>query len=82
VPVRTADLRLGAIPRRGLNRVDSAVYIGVSPTKPDEMVKDGRMPKPKRVDNHTLWDIRALDVAFDALPDDADRNPWDDDDIE
>ena len=38
-------------------------------TKFDEMVKDGRMPKPKRVDGRTVWDRIGLDAAFTDLPD-------------
>jgi hypothetical protein len=63
---------------RGLNRVKAAAYIDVSPTKFDELVKDGRMPPPKRIDGRKVWDRRKLDEAFEALPDDgaADQNPW------
>jgi hypothetical protein len=32
------------------------------------MVKDGRMPQPKRINARTVWDKRRLDDAFDALP--------------
>jgi len=32
------------------------------------MVKDGRMPLPKRINSRTVWDIRAVDRAFDRLP--------------
>ena len=62
---------------RGLSRVDAAAYIGTGTTKFDEMVSDGRMPKPKRIDGRTVWDIRKLDVSFDALPGDEHVNPWD-----
>ena len=34
-------------PPRGLSRVESAAYIGVSVGKFDEMVADGRMPPPR-----------------------------------
>ena len=69
--------------RRGLSREEAANYIGISPTKFDKMVKDGRMPRPKRVDGRVVWDVRKLDAAFDALeeddPDDKPEgpNPWD-----
>lgn len=55
---------------RGLCREEAARYIGVGTTKFDEMVHDGRMPKPKRVDGRTVWDRIALDGAFNDLPDD------------
>jgi hypothetical protein len=56
------------IPRRGLSRLEAAIYVGVSTTKFDELVSDGRMPQPKRIDARKVWDIRALDQAFDILP--------------
>lgn len=62
---------------RGLRREWAAAYVGVSPTKFDEMVADGRMPKPKRIDGRVLWDIRRVDSAFEALPDEAETNEWD-----
>ena len=63
---------------RGLHREQAARYIGVGASKFDEMVEDGRMPKPKRIDARKVWDRAALDNAFEALPDDgADKNPWD-----
>ena len=66
-------------PRRGLNRTEAAIYVGVSPSKFDEMVKDGRMCSPKRIDGRVVWDIRQVDRAFDELPSDGDeiQNPWD-----
>ena len=66
------------LPPRGLNRVQAAAYIGVSATKFDEMIKDGRMPGPKRIDARVVWDRLALDNAFAALPDGDNRNDvWD-----
>lgn len=66
------------IPRRGLSRIEAAAYIGVSASKLDEMVADGRMPGPKIIDSRRVWDMRALDIAFEALPDKETKNPWDD----
>lgn len=67
------------IPRRLLRRTEAAIYIGVSASKFDELVKDGRMPHPKRIDSCVRWDIRQLDPAIDKLPggDDDDQNEWD-----
>ena len=63
---------------RGLSRVNAATYIGISPTTFDQLVKDGRMPPPKRVNSRTVWDVRRLDEAFEALPSDdyEDRDPF------
>jgi len=63
---------------RGLSRVQAAEYIGVGVTKFDEMVDDGRMPGPKRIDGRLVWDRIKLDEAFDALDDDGGpKNEWD-----
>jgi predicted DNA-binding transcriptional regulator AlpA len=62
---------------RGLRREQAARYIGIGPTKFDQLVDDGRMPKPIRIDGRRVWDSRQLDVAFDALSDHNETNPWD-----
>jgi hypothetical protein len=62
---------------RGLSRVRAALYIGVGATLFDELVRDGRMPGPIRINSRVLWDRLALDAAFDALSDQNGRNPWD-----
>jgi predicted DNA-binding transcriptional regulator AlpA len=59
--------RLDIAPRRGLNREEAARYVGVGTTKFDEMVDRGEMPKPIHVGGRRIWDIRALDAAFDRL---------------
>ncbi len=37
------------------------------------------MPPAKRIDARRVWDVRALDLAFDALPGDGESelNEWD-----
>jgi hypothetical protein len=70
-------VRIDALPRRGLSRLEAATYIGIGPTKFDEMVADGRMPLPRTIDTRVLWDIRELDLAFDNLPKKVVDNPWD-----
>ena len=64
---------------RGLSREQSARYIGISATLFDQLVKDGRMPKPWRINTRTVWDRRKLDAALDMLDDDdsAVVDPWD-----
>ncbi|MGH1571755.1 XRE family transcriptional regulator [Methylobacterium sp. P31] len=70
--------RLTVSPRRGLRREEAALYVGVGPTKFDEMVRDGRMPRPKRIDGCVVWDLRRLDAAWDALDGgDGETNEWD-----
>jgi predicted DNA-binding transcriptional regulator AlpA len=69
---RPSTLPMGT-PPRGFNREQSAEYVGVSATKFDQMVTDGRMPKPKRIDGRVVWDRLQLDSAFAALPDEDGR---------
>ena len=66
-----------SLPPRGLSRVMAAFYIGVSPSLFDAMVKDGRMPHPKRINTRTIWDVRTLDEAFDLLPTEGGEMPED-----
>lgn len=80
---KTVAIRHDALPpptRRGLHRDESAAYVGVSENTFDRMVTDGLMPKPKQVYGRKIWDARALDLAFLALPggdESAQANPWD-----
>jgi hypothetical protein len=66
--------------RRGLSRVEAAMYIGVGVTKFDALVAAGLMPRPKRIDSRRIWDIVALDLAFNQLPDEDSNfdQTWDD----
>jgi predicted DNA-binding transcriptional regulator AlpA len=76
---QSREYRAQSQPRRGLRRDEAAAYLGFSARKFDELVSDGRMPKPKHVDGVVVWDMRRLDLAFDALPDEdggTTGNPW------
>jgi len=57
------------LPPRGLSREEAAAYVGIAPTTFDEMVDDGRMPRPKAIGARRIWDRWRLDKAFSALPD-------------
>lgn len=61
-------LRQATAPRRGLSRLESAVYVGLSIDRFDELVKAGRMPPPRVVDGQKVWDVLELDPYFEALP--------------
>jgi predicted DNA-binding transcriptional regulator AlpA len=64
---------------RLISRDAAAAYVNVSPTKFDEMVRDGTMPRPKLLGGRRkAWDVRALDTAVDGLEDCHDDNDtWD-----
>jgi predicted DNA-binding transcriptional regulator AlpA len=64
-----------SLPPLGLQRQVAAAYVGVSPNKFDEMVSDGRMPKPRRIDGLKIWLRPALDAAAEALPTDGESPP-------
>jgi hypothetical protein len=53
--------------KRGYSRVEAAAYVGISSTKFDQLVAEGRMPKAKQIDGRKVWDIRELDPAFEEL---------------
>jgi predicted DNA-binding transcriptional regulator AlpA len=78
MPARAERLVISLVPR-GLSRVEAAIYVGVSPSLFDIMVKDRRMPGPKRINSRAVWDRYELDGAFEALPDEGQPkiNPWD-----
>jgi excisionase family DNA binding protein len=82
--VTAALSRTRPIPRRGLSHDEACQYVGVSATVFDRMVSDGRMPGAKRADGRVIWDIYALDIAFDALPDNnaATCTGWEDADAD
>ena len=46
--------------KRGFRRQEAAEFIGVSPSKFDEMVKDGRIPPPFSIDGCRVWDVYEL----------------------
>lgn len=54
-----------------MRRDDAAAYIGISPSKFDDWVIRGVMPKAKRQDGVRVWDRVRLDQAFELLPDEA-----------
>jgi hypothetical protein len=55
------------------------MYLGISPSKFDEMVADGRVSRPRLIDTRKVWDVFELDLAFEELPRDDDGsagNSW------
>jgi hypothetical protein len=61
--VRIMTLRIERpVPRRGLSRVEAAIYLGISPSKFDELRKVGRIGPAKILDGRKLYAIEMLDV--------------------
>lgn len=56
------------VPRRGLSRTEAAIYLGISPSKFDELRKDGRIGPAKVLDGRKIFPIEMLDEFFDGLP--------------
>ncbi len=53
---------------RGLRYRDAAAYVALGPSKFGDMVRDGRMPRPRKADRVSIWCRHELDEAFDRLP--------------
>ena len=61
----------------GLGEIEAAAAIGVSASKFRELVKDARMPRPRRIDGRAVWDVDELRDAFKALPHDGESEKAD-----
>ncbi|HYK48498.1 MAG TPA: helix-turn-helix domain-containing protein [Terriglobales bacterium] len=55
-------------PRRGLSRVEAAQYLGISPSKFDELRHSGQIGPAKIIGSRLLFDVYLLDEFFDNLP--------------
>jgi predicted DNA-binding transcriptional regulator AlpA len=74
---RRGDALPHSLPPIGLSREVAAAYIDVSPSKFDEMVRDGRMPRPRKIDARRIWYRPEVEAAFVALPVDGAEPPVD-----
>ena len=77
-PLYGCALPPGCLPRC-LRRPGAAEYVGVGVTLFDTMVRDGRMPKPIRLNACAVWDRLQLDEAVTLLRDEAEnsaRDTW------
>jgi predicted DNA-binding transcriptional regulator AlpA len=52
----------------GLGEMEAAAAIGVSASKFRLLVKEARMPRPRRIGSRAVWDVDELRAAFKALP--------------
>jgi hypothetical protein len=66
---RRRDVLPVSLAPRGLSRAQAAVYVGVSPSLFDRLVRDKVMPDPIRFYRRLVWDRERLDRAFAALSD-------------
>ena len=55
----------------GLPEPEAAASVGVSVSKFRELVVDGRMPRPRRIDGRIVFDVDELRAAFKAIPHEA-----------
>jgi predicted DNA-binding transcriptional regulator AlpA len=55
----------------GLPEPEAAASVGVSVSKFRELVGDGRMPRPRRIDGRIVFDVDELRAAFKAIPHEA-----------
>jgi len=52
----------------GLSRAEAAAFVGVGVSLFDEMVKDARMPPPRKANSRLIWSRVELEKAFADLP--------------
>src|SRR5215510_12437015 len=76
LPLYSCALPPGCLPRC-LRRTAAAEYVGVGVTLFGTMVRDGRMPKPIRVNACSVWDRLQLDEAVTLLRDEAENSAGD-----
>ena len=53
--------------RRGLDEVEAAVYLSLSPSEFRQMVVQGTMPRPRLAGRRRIFDVDELDHAFREL---------------
>ena len=63
-----------ALSKIGYRRPEAADFVGMKLSKFNQLVKDGRMPKPFKIDGCVVWDGRDLIKAFDKLK--GSRSTW------
>ena len=63
-------------PRRGLSRVEAAQYLGISPSKFDELRQSGQIGPAKTIGSRLLFDLYVLDEFFDNLPTEKNDDSW------
>lgn len=51
-----------------VSREAAAALVGISPSKFDMLVSDGRMPQPRALDGRVLWDVEEVRAAWRSVP--------------
>ncbi len=59
---------VNTVPRIGLNRVEVALALGVSPNTVDVMVGEGVLPPPKKWHTRKVWLISEIVAAMAEWP--------------
>ncbi|MBR0698223.1 AlpA family transcriptional regulator [Bradyrhizobium lablabi] len=67
-----------SLPRFALRRDEAAASVAVSPSKFDEWVAAGRMPKGRKIDGVVLWDTGEVRDYWERMRDGVQAdNPFD-----
>ena len=66
-----------AYPPFGFRLEEAAAYLGIGRTKFLELVADGRLPKPIRIDGVCIWCRVDLEAAFRSIVNDDRPNSFD-----
>jgi hypothetical protein len=72
---RKADVASRMVMRRGLSEAEAAIYISLGASKFAQLVRDGRMPRPRLIDGRRVWDVDDIDAAFKAMPVEGEQLP-------
>lgn len=75
-----SSLRETSIPRFALKRDEAAASLAISTTLFDTWVKDGKMPKGRRIGGVVLWDVEEVREYWQRLRDgeyEGGPNPFD-----
>ena len=69
--------RILSLPRFAMRREEAAASLAVSPSKWDQWVQDGKMPKGFKIDGVVLWDTAQVLEAWERLRDGQfSKNPF------
>lgn len=67
IPKQRSNGSVSSCHARGMSRDEAAKYIGANVVLLDQLVEQGRMPRPLRLGGQLIWDRAKLDAAFTLL---------------